>query len=81
MQPGTGEQLREAGGRVRKAADAAADTGLRDLQPLLDTKLISVSGMTITVGGLLLAAIVAFGVWLVAWLLRRALQRLSLIHI
>jgi len=75
MQPGTGEQLREAGGRVRKAADAAADTGLRDLQPLLDTKLISVSGMTITVGGLLLAAIVAFGVWLVAWLLRRALQR------
>ncbi|QIL19732.1 mechanosensitive ion channel domain-containing protein [Thermomonas sp. HDW16] len=75
MQPGTGEQLREAGDRVRKAADAAADTGLRDLQPLLDTKLISVSGMTITVGGLLLAAIVAFAVWLVAWLLRRALQR------
>lgn len=75
MQPEAGERLREAGDRVRKAADAATSDGLRDLQPLLDTKLISVSGMTITVGGLLLAAIVAFGVWLVAWLLRRALQR------
>ena len=75
MQPGTGERLREAGDRVRQAADAAADTGLRDLQPLLDTKLLSISGVTITVGGVLLAVVVAFAVWLVAWLLRRALQR------
>lgn len=75
MQPGTGEQLREAGDRVRKAADAAASDGLRDLQPLLDTKLLSISGVTITVGGVLLACIVAFVVWLVAWLLRRALKR------
>ena len=58
MQPDTGQRLREAGDRVRQAADAAADTGLRDLQPLLDSKLLSVSGVTITVGGLLLAAIV-----------------------
>ncbi len=75
MQPDTGQRLREAGDRVRQAADAAADTGLRDLQPLLDSKLLSVSGVTITVGGLLLAAIVAIAVWLLAWLLRRALQR------
>lgn len=75
MQPERGERLREAGDRVRKAADAAADTGLRDLQPLLDTKLLSISGVTITVGGVLLAAIVALAVWVVGWLLRRALQR------
>ena len=75
MQPGTGERLREAGDRVRQAADTAASDGLRDLQPLLDTKLLALSGVTITVGGLLLAAIVAFAVWVVAWLLRRALQR------
>ena len=50
MQPDTGQRLREAGDRVREAADAAASTGARDLQPLLDTKLLSISGMTITAG-------------------------------
>ena len=78
MQPEAGERLREAGDRVRKAADAATSDGLRDLQPLLDTKLISVSGMTITVGGLLMAGIVALSVWLVSWMLRRMLQRYAM---
>lgn len=75
MQPGTGERLREAEDRVRQTADVVARDGMRGLQPLLDTKLLSISGVTITVGGLLLALVMAMLVWLLSGLLRRALQR------
>ncbi|HTL15308.1 MAG TPA: mechanosensitive ion channel domain-containing protein, partial [Thermomonas sp.] len=75
MQPGDGQGLRQAGSRVREAAEHAADEGWTGVQPLLDFRLVHLPGLTVTVGGVVLAALVAVGTWLAIWLVRRALAR------
>lgn len=68
------------GDRARDAATDAARDGWTSLQPLLDYRLLHVSGVTITVGGVALALLVAFGAWVLAWLSRRALGRYAERH-
>jgi small-conductance mechanosensitive channel len=71
VQPDTGAQLDGAGDRLRAAADRGAD----GLQPLLDHTLLRVSGLSITVGGLIAAFLVVAGAWLLSVLLRRTIRR------
>ncbi|MEO6103365.1 MAG: mechanosensitive ion channel domain-containing protein [Pseudoxanthomonas sp.] len=73
--PDIGHKLEKAGDAVRDVANDSARAGWDGLQPLLEFQLLHVSGMNITVGGLLLAVLVALGVWLVSRLVRRALTR------
>ena len=75
MQPDAGQDLRAAGDRVRQAAERAADEGMGGLQPLLDFKLVHLPGLTVTVGGLVLAVLVAVATWAAIWLVRRTLAR------
>ena len=75
MQPDAGDKLQAAGERVRDAAGSAATKGWSDLQPLLDFQLLNLAGITITVGGLIAAAIVFIVFWMASALLRRALKR------
>ena len=70
-----GNRLEQASDAVGEAATESARAGWSDLQPLLEFELLDVSGITITVGGVLLALLVGFGVWIVSRLLRRALAR------
>lgn len=70
-----GKRLEEAGDAVGEAASESARSGWNGLQPLLEFQLLHVSGITITVGGVLLALLVAVGVWVVSRLVRRALTR------
>ncbi len=70
-----GRKLEDAGDAVGEAASQSARAGWNDLQPLLEFELLSVSGINITVGGVLLAVLVAVGVWIVSRLVRRALAR------
>lgn len=70
----------DIGDRARDAAANAARDGWTDLQPLLDYRLLHVSGVTITLGGVAMAALVAIGAWLLAWLSRRALLRYARRH-
>lgn len=73
--PDIGERLGDAGDRVRDAASEGAQRGWDGLQPLLDFKLLTVSGATITVGGVLFAALALVAGWLLSGLFRRALRR------
>lgn len=70
-----GNRLEDAGDAVGEAATESARAGWKGLQPLLEFELLDVSGINITVGGLLLAVLVALGVWIVSRLVRRALAR------
>ncbi len=58
-----------------EAAQQAADNGLRHLQPFLDYQLLHISGMTVTVGGVLAALIAMLMTWILSSLVRRALAR------
>lgn len=70
-----GRKLEDAGDAMGEAASESARAGWSDLQPLLEFELLNVSGINITVGGVLLAVLVAVGVWIVSRLVRRALAR------
>ena len=70
----------DIGDDVRDAAHDAARDGWNRVQPLLDFRLLHVSGVTITVGGVVMALLVAIGAWLLAWLSRRALARYAARH-
>lgn len=74
-QPDVGRKLGNAGDRVRDAASEVAQRGWSDLQPLLDFQLLKLSGMIITVGGLIAAALALLATWLLSLLVRRALHR------
>ena len=56
MRPETGQELREAGGHIRDVAERSVGRGLGDLQPVLDFRLLHLSGVTVTVGGVILAS-------------------------
>ena len=73
--PDIGHTLDKAGDAVRDVANDSARAGWIGLQPFLEFKLLHVSGINITVGGLLLAVLVALGVWIASKLARRALGR------
>ncbi len=60
---------------MRDVANDSARAGWIGLQPLLEFKLLHVSGISVTVGGLLFAVLVAIGVWIASKLVRRALGR------
>ncbi|MEO6104115.1 MAG: mechanosensitive ion channel domain-containing protein [Pseudoxanthomonas sp.] len=70
-----GGGLPEAGERTRAAAQRVAENGWQDLQPLLDYELIRLSGLTLTVGGLLAALLALLLTWLLSIFVRRALGR------
>lgn len=72
--------LQDAGDRVREAASHAAQRGRADLSPLLDFQLIKAAGLTITVGGLIGAALVLVITFLASTLVRRALSRFAHNH-
>ena len=63
--------IEAAGDRV----GAVAQRGWTGLQPLLDLQLLHVSGLDVTVGGLVAAAVVLVGAWLLSAFLRRTLAR------
>lgn len=69
------KQMEAAGGRVGDVASETAQVGRDGLQPLLEFKLLQVAGISLTLGGILLAVLVALGVWLVSRLVKRALRR------
>ena len=73
--PGIDNTLENATDRVRDAANDGVARGNQWLQPFLDFKLFAVSGITVTVGGVLLAVLLLLGAWLISGLLRRALSR------
>ncbi len=73
--PDIGRKLEKAGDAVRDVANDSARAGLHGLQPLLEFRLLHLAGVSITVGGVLLAVLVALGVWLISRLVRRALVR------
>ncbi len=73
--PDIGNKLENAGDAVRDAANDTARAGWMGIQPLLEFKLLAVSGITITVGGLLFAVLGALLVWAASRLVRRALVR------
>lgn len=84
MQPGgdIGERLEDAGSHLEKAGDrvgdaaaASAQRGWEGLQPLLEFKLLTVSGVTVTLGGVLFAVLTLVAGWAISKLLRRALRR------
>ena len=70
----------DIGNRARDAAANAARDGWTDLQPLLDYRLLHVSGVTITLGGVAMAALVTICPWRLAWLSRPALLRYARRH-
>ena len=72
--------LEGAGDAMRDAADALTERSMPHLQPLLDFKLINVSGVTVTVGGLVAAVVVLLLVWFVSRLARRTLTRYGANH-
>lgn len=72
---GTAERIEQAGASVRDAAQSAGREGWEGLQPLLDFALIRTSGFSLTVGGLIAAALAILVALAVSLLLRRALAR------
>lgn len=80
MRPETGQELREAGVRMRDAAERSVDRGIDGLQPLLDFRLLHVSGISVTVGGVVLALLVIAATWGATWVARRALARYAARH-
>lgn len=66
--------LKHADAQIRAAADWGG------VQPLLDFRLLQVSGITITLGGVLLALLVGAAVWLLSRLAARALARYAKRH-
>lgn len=79
-QPAIERKLENAGDRVRDAASDAAQRGWGDAQAVLEFQPFAMFGMTLTLGGLLAAALVLVGVWLVSAALRRTLKRYSERH-
>lgn len=75
MAAGTAERIELAGANVRDAAQSAGREGWQGLQPVLDFALIRTSGFSLTVGGLLAAALSLLVALAVSLLLRRALTR------
>ncbi|MBS0216905.1 MAG: mechanosensitive ion channel [Proteobacteria bacterium] len=67
--------MRDASDRVRQAAEQSVDKGLDGLEPLLDFKLVHLSGVTVTVGGVVLLILIAVATWAAIWLMRRTLSR------
>lgn len=72
---GTAERIEQAGASVRDAAQSAGREGWHGLQPVLDFALIRTSGFSLTVGGLLAAALALVVALAISLLLRRALTR------
>lgn len=60
---------------MREAAYDVADQTVPQLQPLLDYKLLNLSGATVTVGGVLTALVILLLGWLASSLVRTALRR------
>lgn len=75
MAAGTAERIELAGANVRDAAQSAGRDGWQGLQPVLDFALIRTSGFSLTVGGLLAAALALLVALAISLLLRRALTR------
>lgn len=75
LNPDIGQKLEKAGDAVRDAANDSARAGWTGLQPLLDFQLLSLGGISITVGGVVGAVLAFVFAWLVSLLLRRALKR------
>ncbi len=67
--PQPGSELQQAGDRARDVAE----NGWAGLQPFLDFELLHVAGLTLTVGGLIAAAVVLVGTWTLSALIRRAI--------
>ena len=69
--------LQQADAQLRAAVN---DADLVGVQPLLDFRLLHVSGLTITLGGVLLALLVVLSVWVLSRLSTRALARYAQHH-
>lgn len=67
--------LNHTGERMREAANDVAEQTVPQLQPLLDYKLLNLSGATVTVGGVLTALVILLLGWLASSLVRTALRR------
>ncbi|MEP6634197.1 MAG: mechanosensitive ion channel domain-containing protein [Luteimonas sp.] len=72
--------LRGVGARARDSAHTVAANGWSDVQSVLGYQLIRVSGMTITVGGLLAAVLAMLATWALTIVVRRALARYAERH-
>lgn len=72
---GAADRIGQAGDSVRDAAATAGRKGWHGLQPFLEFQLIDVAGVTLTVGGLIAAALSLLIPLLISALLRRALKR------
>lgn len=80
-QPVRGLVLEQAGEHVRTAtSQAAARYGWSGAEALLDFRLLQVSGVTITLGGVILALLVGAFVWVLSRLSGRALARYAVHH-
>lgn len=77
---GTAERIEQAGANVRDAAQSAGREGWQGLQPVLDFALIRTSGFSLTVGGLIAAALALLVALAISMLLRRALARYGQNH-
>lgn len=67
--------LNDTGERMREAANDVAEQTVPQLQPLLDYRLLNLSGATVTVGGVLTALVILLLGWLASALVRTALRR------
>lgn len=67
--------LHHSGERVREAASDVAEQAIPQLQPLLEYKLLNLSGVTVTTGGVLAAAFILLLGWLASRVARGALRR------
>ena len=67
--------LNDTGERMREAANDVAEQTVPQLQPLLDYRLLNLSGATVTVGGVLTALVILLLGWLASSLVRTALRR------
>lgn len=74
--PGSGSRVAQAGEQVR----AGAYDGAQRVRSVLDYELIPFEGLSLTVGGLIAAAVILAAAWFGSSLLRRALSRYGARH-
>lgn len=71
----TDEGIADAGERSADVARQLASDGAEGLKPILEFELLPFAGLSITVGGLLLAGVVLLATWFLSLAARRALVR------
>lgn len=64
-----------APGAIGRKVEQAGDAGMETVQSILDHKLLNMSGVTITVSGVIAAVVVLLVAWVVSALARRAIKR------